>query len=351
MILQKSVASALCYDVRVNPEWVVAHAVAKLQAAVLEAAAAIYETSGPLLCGRAQLPGRYGGLTLRCGSSVESAAAYWASWSTHAGELPGLMAKLGWPVPGDPELGFAVAAAAELRVHVVDVGDGGIALTPAAAELYQAGPWAADTPVCEIFDLGEKTAVMEQSAHPDQGDDSDVWASLAYEAPLAEWGGQPAECAVRRRLLAKLLRGIDAVRATQLALALHPAGRTDMLSSGGPGCGTTWTQVPTRQEWRLTNSALVTATQQRLGALARPPCSTTCQIKDSEGNQCGAPLDSRMQHAGVCPHGTYACIKRWWPPSSTKLCGPERIRTWSGTSQSLCVKKWMARWRTRTWTL
>ena len=55
---------------------------------------------------------------------------------------------------------------------------------------------------------------MDQTAHPDQGDDADIWASLTFEAPLAEWGGQPAECAVRRRLLAKILRGIDAVRAT-----------------------------------------------------------------------------------------------------------------------------------------
>ena len=42
-ILQKSVAMALCYDVRVNPQWVNAHAVDRLQAAVLSTAALIYE--------------------------------------------------------------------------------------------------------------------------------------------------------------------------------------------------------------------------------------------------------------------------------------------------------------------
>ena len=56
----------------------------------------------------------------------------------------------------DPEAGFAIAAAAELRAHGVEVGDGGIALTPGAAALYQAGPGASDTPVDEIFDLGDK---------------------------------------------------------------------------------------------------------------------------------------------------------------------------------------------------
>ena len=72
-------------------------------------------------------------MTLRCGSEAESAAAYYASWSTHAGELPQFMEKPGWQVPRDPELGFAIAAAATLRAHGMEVNDGDIALTPAAA--------------------------------------------------------------------------------------------------------------------------------------------------------------------------------------------------------------------------
>ena len=135
-ILQKSVAMALCYDVRVNQQWAAEYAVDRLQAAVLQTATEIYEVTGPLLRGRAQLPGRYGGRTLRCGSAAESAAVHWASWATHAGELPDLMAMLGGQVPGDPEQGFAVAAAAVLQVPGVEVGDGGTALTPESALQY-----------------------------------------------------------------------------------------------------------------------------------------------------------------------------------------------------------------------
>ena len=69
---------------RVNPFWVVEHAVMRLHAAVRQTAAAIYEVDGPLLEPRMRLPGRYGDLTLRCGSPEESSAAYWASWATHS---------------------------------------------------------------------------------------------------------------------------------------------------------------------------------------------------------------------------------------------------------------------------
>ena len=92
--------------------------------------------------------------------------------------------------------------------------------------------------------MGDTTPVVDHASHPDEGGDSDVWAALTRGATMSEWGGQPAECAVRRKLLAKTTRGLGAVRATQLAMALPPAARTEMLSAGGPGCGSTWTIVP-----------------------------------------------------------------------------------------------------------
>ena len=76
-----------------------------------------------------------------------------------------------------------------------------------------------------------------------------------------------------------------------------------MLSAGGAGCGSAWTSVPIRTEWRMVNSEFAMATQQRLGAARREPCSITCQIKSSDGAACGALLDDRMHHADVCPHG------------------------------------------------
>ena len=98
---------ALCYDVRVSPYPVVAVAVERLRAAILSTAAVIYEVSGPLLEERVRLPGKYGGLTLRCGGEAEAAAAFWASWATHQCTLPGLAEEPGWRRANDPEEGYA----------------------------------------------------------------------------------------------------------------------------------------------------------------------------------------------------------------------------------------------------
>ena len=164
-----------------NPQWVIEYAVERLRAAVVQTAAAMYEVTGPLHEERARLPGRYGGLTVRCGSEAESAAAYWASWPTRSGELPPLMEKLGWQVAVDPEQGFAVAAAAALRVYGVEVCAGEIALTHAAALEYAAGPWVADTPICDVVDMGEKAPAAGNGSHPDEGGDADVWAALTRD--------------------------------------------------------------------------------------------------------------------------------------------------------------------------
>ena len=45
-MLQKPVAMALYYDVRVSPQWVIEYVVERLRAAVLQTAAAIYEVGG-----------------------------------------------------------------------------------------------------------------------------------------------------------------------------------------------------------------------------------------------------------------------------------------------------------------
>ena len=151
--------------------------------------------------------------------------------------------------------------------------------------------------------MGDKTAAIAGGGYPDEGGDSDVWAALTLDGPPADCGGQPAECTVRRKLLAQITRGLDAARATQLVAVLSPLARTEMLSAGGPDCGSTWTTVPTHQERRLVNSEFVAATQQRLGSLARPPSALACQIRGSDGTACGALLDGGMRHADVCPYG------------------------------------------------
>ena len=191
----------------------VEHAVTRLQAAICQTAAAIYEVDGPLLRQRMRLPGRYGGLTLRCGSPEESAAACWASWSTHAAKMPGLVHKLGWAVEADPEFGFAMEASALLRQCGVEVSTSEVALTAPAALAYASGPWCADTPLDELFEPGEQTPTYAAGHHPDEGDDADVWTTLTREEATLSCGGKPAECAVRRKLLARITRGVEAVQA------------------------------------------------------------------------------------------------------------------------------------------
>ena len=116
--------------------------------------AAIYEVDGPLLEERVRLPGKYGGLTLRCGGEAEAAAAFWASWATHQCALPGLAESLGWPCTNDPEAGYAQAARACPMTSGVAVDAGALSLTEGASRAYSAGPWQADTPVAESFERG-----------------------------------------------------------------------------------------------------------------------------------------------------------------------------------------------------
>ena len=56
-----------------------------------------------------RLPGRFGGLSLRCGGEVEAAAAYWSSWATRQHALPGLTDAMGWQTTKDPDEGYAQA--------------------------------------------------------------------------------------------------------------------------------------------------------------------------------------------------------------------------------------------------
>ena len=172
---------------------------------------------------------------------------------------------------------------ATLRNSGVDVSGASVALTPEAASEYAAGPWAQDTPIDELFEMGERAATYATGNHPDEGDDADIWTALTRDESTLSRGGEPAECTARRKLLEKITRGLDAVRATALVAGLGAPASTDMLSAGGPGCGSAWASVPSRSEWRLVNSEFAMATQQRLGAARREPCSFSCQIKSSDG--------------------------------------------------------------------
>ena len=126
---------------------------------------------------------------------------------------------------------------ADSEPYGVEVAQCEITLSEEAARRCAGGPWNADVPVAEIFELGDRCVPAGAGAHSDAGDDAEVWDTLAREWPAEEQRGQPSERAQRGKLLARITRGIDAVRAASLVERLSKEARTEMMSAGVQGVG------------------------------------------------------------------------------------------------------------------
>ena len=115
----------------------------------------------------------------------------------------------------------------------------------------------------------------------------------------------PVERGRRRRVLGRVLRIVEATRATRLWRRLPVHRRQAMLSGGGDGAGMLWAQVPTRAQLQLSSAQWVAATRRRLGILQRPTCTSTCQLpsRAAKGEVCGAVLDQHMHHPSLCAVG------------------------------------------------
>jgi hypothetical protein len=184
----------------------------------------------------------------------------------------------------------------------MDVDGTTFVFTDAAATAYAAGPWVADRPADQVFKYDS------DASEPAVGALAAVPSSLVSES---EPPGTQQHAAVhfergqRRRVLGRLLRGLDALRATQTWSRLTADRKKVMLSSGGFGAGTVWNAIPTRPQWQFSSARWQTATRARLGFL-RAPTGSTCQLpKGDEGEEtvCGKVLDQHVVHPALCDAG------------------------------------------------
>ena len=132
----------------------------------------------------------------------------------------------------------------------------------------------------------------------------------------------------RRRLLGRIFRGLDALRATHLVRARTAHGRVAMLSAGGPGSGTFWTTVPTKAAWRFTNTHWVAALRARIGALHVAP-GTLCRMpRADEGEKCGKLMSDPLVHPFLCDAGP-ARLRPHRALVATLRAGVEREGAWA----------------------
>ena len=304
-ILQKSVARALDFDTRLCPSWALHEARSILSNAVCRVTDAL---AGPGLDADAReqlaLPGCLGGCALRGCSESACDAAFWATYAAHTADVCLAAERLGRPLRGPVDEASAQSAAGSLLEEGVSIADGFLKLTDRAAAEYGAGPWVADTPVESLFCFaGEHVRDEGPAANPP--------SVLLGDAPApaegsAAWSGTSAsavERGARRRILGRLLRGLDSLRATRLWQRMGAHRREALLSGGGSGAGSLWAAVPSRPHLRLTSAQWQVAVRGRLG-LMRAPAGATCRLPRADaGEVCGAPLDECLRHASLCAAG------------------------------------------------
>ena len=247
-------------------------------------------------------PGALGGCSLRDGRVPYMHAAYWSTWAAHRLDVRAVALRLGRRLHADPDAAFAADAAAGLRTAGIDVDGATFVFAAEAAAAYAAGPWVADRPVHQVFKYDS------DAAEPAVGALAAVPSSLVSESELPD-AQQHAdvhfERGQRRRVLGRLLRGLDALRAAHTWSRLSADRKKIMLSSGGFGAGVVWNAIPTRPQWQFSSARWQTATRARLGFL-RAPTGSTCQLpKGDEGEEtvCGKVLDQHVVHPALCDAG------------------------------------------------
>ncbi|CAK0898381.1 unnamed protein product, partial [Prorocentrum cordatum] len=345
-ILVHSPARELDYDMRLCASGVLRVARARLQAAVVQVLEVL--TGSPLDAADVDavgLPPRLGGMGVRLPAGPEAAASYLACWSAHAQDVRRLAAALGRPLHHDPDAVLAGEAASRLRAFGVDFTPGlGMAFTAEAQIEYASGPFVVDTPVSDAFSFvgdiddsspapyaaldsflvpgppGPPGGASERRPEPQNPSESCVCGrggpTLAEAAP-APRGVDSGSLLLqrdlegsRRRLLGRLFRGLDALRATRLwrRIADDDERQRNLLSHAGRSKGTFWLAI-LRARWMQARSAIwQIAFLRRLGVAFAPPAAT-CRprrapaVEDAgvEVQECGETLGRRAARALACP--------------------------------------------------
>ncbi len=235
-----------------------------------------------------ELPGRYGGMAMRLIAEGRVAdATFWAAWSTMRKAVPDLAQRLGLgPVAcaGQEEAAAARDRLLEAGVQVDELG--GVSFTEQAAAEYAAGPWAKDVPA----DLLGKVP---------------QWLDVRPTQPAPPLGSEPSR--VPMRVASRVYKHLEALRAHRLWSKL-PAWRQEaLLSAGGPGGGSLWTQMPVDERGFFPTSHFRMASLRRLGLIDVPE-GATCAIPPTtsggaEEEVCGHLLDRHFTHPQLCGKG------------------------------------------------
>ena len=107
------------------------------------------------------------------------------------------------------------------------------------------------------------------------------------------------------RLLARILRGLEAVEAGRLWEMADDELRKVRLGGGGPGNGSMWTSPMRSARDLLPDAHFMMSTVLRLGC-ERNATGRVCALlkfSDDPESQCAQPLDSRLHHTLTCKAG------------------------------------------------
>ena len=277
-ILQKSASRALDFDIRMCPHWALQAQRSDLAMAMEEVVDAV---TGRQLKEQqreqVQLPGAFGGMSLKDLADDMCAAAYLSAWQQHREAIPKLAVLLGRPILHEVDSEDAERAREVLLEAGITMHEGQPTFTAEAAEEYEKGPWVADTPTEAVFRFtSAEGAVREQAGAPSHADTS------------------------RARLCGRICRGLQALRATRLWRQLSPDGKVALLASGGPGAGQTWTTIPLRKEHQVHNACFRTMIALKLDIIEVPAGCVCALPLTGEGRRCAKHIDRRARHPDVC---------------------------------------------------
>ena len=191
------------------------------------------------------LPTALGGMGVPLPTEERAAAAFLATYQTHAARMPALSEALGSPWSGQAQEEAATQARAALLAAGIQVSGDRPALTVAASEEFAAGPWAGDMPAQELFAI--RRALVPDPAWAGGGaaptDEVQLMLDAGVNGPGEAMGDggaalpQSLDTHGSCTLCGRILCGLNGLQAMRLHARLSEHRQQCLLSAGGPGVG------------------------------------------------------------------------------------------------------------------
>ena len=314
-IVSKSISHALDYDMRILPWEAIEPHAQRLREGVY---GFLEDTLGVQLDAtersRVELPGPLGGLSLSIPMKTKAMGAFLACEEGLRSKVNTFASKLGKPARGKTsDETVAEQARSVLHESGIEIHNGCVQYTPQASERYTSGPWEQDTALRDLFGLHARRA-----------------GSAGHVDPTPAREGVRTSSEPRVKLFSQISKGIDSLIATDVHSASDEHVQATMLSAGGPGVGSVWALVPSRQALRIPNSKWIIATRLRLGVMRAPCAGITCHLYGTDSDElCGRVLDARMTHPLLCAvssacklkahNGTVGVIQRYLKKTGAEI--------------------------------